>query len=147
MTRIMQVHWNEHQLNTFVWLMCAIGTVSWCLCYLAWEIEYKSLSYALAFIGLFFFGVQGLSGDLKENNTGATVTIDDDMFKCRKPSTGFYIEFLLNDIERVFIVNWWFFSFIRLSMKNKKCFTLYFYDVEKLKSELINLKVITTTDS
>ncbi|GGK68124.1 hypothetical protein [Amphritea balenae] len=145
----MQVQWNENQLNTFNWIMTAFGAVVWGIYWLMWELgfEHGVILFIFAFVGSMALMTRRWTRNFPKNNRGATASLSEGMFKFNNPNSNLYIEFAISDIEKVFVLNYWFFSYMRLSMKNKKYFTLYFYDVRQLQSELINLKVITKTGS
>ena len=145
----MKVEWNEDQLNIFTWLMAGIGFVVWCVYWLLWALGFEQ-GYILFIFG--FFGTMALmtprwTRDVPENNKGATASIKDEVFEFHNPNNNFHIKFEVSDIEKVFFINWRFFSYMRLSMKNKKYFTLYFYDVTKIYVELVNLNVISKAGS
>lgn len=145
----MQVQWNENQLNTFTWLMTAFGVIIWGIYLLMWELgfEQEIVLFIFGLVGTMLLATPHWTRDFPKNNRGATASLIDGFFKFNNPNNNLHIEFEVRDIEKVFLINWWFFSYMRLSMKNKKYFTLYFYDVNKLYTELVNLKAITKTGS
>lgn len=129
--------------NDWIWVCC----VGYLLADVGAGFEQGFLLFIFGFVGSMAMMTPRWTRDFPKNNRGATASLSEGMFQFHNPNNNLYIEFEVSDIENVFVVNWWFFSYMRLSMKNKKYFTLYFYDVSQLHAELVNLKVITKTGS